>query len=274
MRPPFRWFGSKVRMAPALVALLPPHMHYVEPFAGSAAVLFAKPRSRLETLNDLDGEVVNVYRTLRTPELGRRLAELVELTPYCREEYEAAADALADGPVDDPLERARRFLVLAGMSIGRTTQGKTGWSYNIVHPRSAKSKRWAGLPDRLRACAERLEHVQVDALDWREVLARYDAPGTVFLLDPPYHPDVRPRSLGNYAHEMTAADHLELLEAVQQLKGAAVVTHYPHPAYDQALAGWHVVDVDSYADSANTGGPSARVERVWCSAPAAARLFA
>lgn len=87
-RPVLKYTGSKWRMADWIISLMPPHRSYLEPFFGSGAVFFKKPPSRIETINDLDGEIANLFRCVR--EKTEELARAVELTPYSREEYERA----------------------------------------------------------------------------------------------------------------------------------------------------------------------------------------
>ena len=100
---PFRYFGGKTRQAERIASLLPPHEHYVEPFAGSLAVLLAKPRSRMETVNDLDQDLMTFWRVLRDDPDG--LAAVMALTPHSRAEHGLAYD-LSSSMTD--LERARR----------------------------------------------------------------------------------------------------------------------------------------------------------------------
>lgn len=277
VKPPFRWFGSKTRLAPRLVSLLPEHDHYVEVFAGSAAVLFAKPRSRLETLNDIDREVVNLFSVLRDSLLTDRLLAAVELTPYARDEYAAAAWA----PDLDPVEQARRFLVRTGQAVGNAGgidgRSSSGWSYTITRSAvgASRSRRWELLPGRLAACADRLVGVQIDSIDWRDVLTKYDRPGVVMFVDPPYEHSTRPATTAAYAHEMTSADHDALVAALLDLRHAeAIVTHYPHETYDHLTAsGWHVQDMASHADNATAKAQVERTERVWSSRPPPGTLF-
>jgi len=106
MRPPITWHGGKARLAPAIIAQFPPHRAYVELFGGSGAVLLAKPRSRIETYNDLDGGLVNLFRVLRNEDTFELLARALSFTPYSRVEFDLAAE-----PTDEPVERARRFIV-------------------------------------------------------------------------------------------------------------------------------------------------------------------
>jgi DNA adenine methylase len=116
LRPPFAYYGGKTKLAGTIAALLPDHLHYVEPFAGSLAVLLAKPRSRMETVNDLDGALINFWRVLRDRPL--ELARVCALTPHSRAEWEACADL----DTGDDLEQARRVWV-------RLSQGRSGRFY-------------------------------------------------------------------------------------------------------------------------------------------------
>lgn len=261
MKPPVRWFGSKTLLASKIIDLMPTHSHYVEVFAGSAAVLFAKSRSPLETLNDLDDRIVNLFSVLRDPGAAAELERQVWLTPYGRSEFNAAKGSTSV----DPVERARCFLVCAIQAVGNAGEG---WSYTVNESAlsAARSHRWVALPARLQACAERLRGVQVDSVDWRVALQRYDKPGVLLFVDPPYHPEVRPNSMGSYRHEFTAADHGELVAALNELRHAkAMVTHYPHPLYDSL--GWEYVDLNAAADNATAKRQDARVERVYISHP-------
>ena len=106
LKPPFEYYGGKAHLAPKIAALLPPHDHYVEPFAGSLAVLLAKEPSRAETVNDLDGDLVTFWRVLR--DRPEELERVCALTPHSVEEFVAAADR-ADC---DELEAARRVFVV------------------------------------------------------------------------------------------------------------------------------------------------------------------
>ncbi len=261
MRPPVRWFGSKTMIASHIVDRMPTHRHYVEVFAGSAAVLFAKSRSPLETINDLDDRIVNLFSVLRDTEAADELERRIWLTPYSRCEFQAAKDQDSD----DPIERARCFLVTAVQAVGNAGEG---WSYtaNESAVSAARSHRWATLPSRLAACAGRLRGVQVDSIDWRLAIERYDKPGCLLFLDPPYHPEVRPTSMGTYRHEFGPDDHVELVDALRSLRHAkAMVTHYPHPVYDSL--GWAHIDLTSAADNATAKRQEARVERLYMSDP-------
>src|SRR3546814_17290747 len=101
--PVIRYHGGKFRLAPWVIQHFPPHRCYVEPFGGAAGVLIQKPRAYAEVYNDMDGDIVNLFRVLRSQGASAMLTEALALTPYARDEFDAAYE-----PTDDPVERARR----------------------------------------------------------------------------------------------------------------------------------------------------------------------
>lgn len=265
---PFPYFGGKQRIAPLLVESFPAHEHYVEAFAGSLSVLLAKPRSRMETVNDLDGDIMTFWRVLR--EQPGELARVCALTPHSRAEHQASRER--DG-LDD-LERARRIWV--ALTQGRAGQlQRTGWRYYIS--RSTSSIGMPGYLDayveRMAAAAERLHHVSLECRPALEVIAAYGArPECLLYVDPPYLADVRggPGSTNAYRHEMkTPAEHAELLEHLLDARSAVVLSGYAHPLYDDALAGWDRIEIPAFTGQGNhTPGTSGRrTEVVWSNRP-------
>src|SRR4051812_1578874 len=119
-RPVLRYHGGKWRIAPWIIEHFPPHLMYVEPFAGAASVLLRKPRVDFEVYNDLDTDVVNVFRVLRDPAAASQLAEQLSLTPWSRREFEVSYEIS-----DDPVERARRTLIRSFMGHGTTWRQKS-----------------------------------------------------------------------------------------------------------------------------------------------------
>lgn len=157
--PPFAYYGGKTTLAARIVDALPGHRHYVEPFAGSLAVLLAKPPALFETVNDLDQHVMTFWRVLR--DRGAELARVCYLTPHSRAEHQACHDqpvnagdtAQPDGPVDpsDELEVARRVWVMLTQGRGGTLR-KTGWR----HFQNPGSRGPTSIPDYLTAYVERM----------------------------------------------------------------------------------------------------------------------
>ncbi|WP_338010528.1 MULTISPECIES: DNA adenine methylase [Bacillales] len=137
---------------------MPEHTTYLEPYFGSGAVFFNKESSALETINDLDGDVVNLFKVIRDhPE---DLANKVRWTPYSREEYYNSYNVEGEG---DKLERARMFLVRCWMARGGKTSDRTGWKHNIdvsKPPNNRMPDEWSKVPDRILTVTDRLKRVQ------------------------------------------------------------------------------------------------------------------
>ncbi|HEX5567691.1 MAG TPA: DNA adenine methylase [Streptomyces sp.] len=265
LKPPFPYYGAKGRMASRIVDLIPEHRVYVEPFAGSAAVLFAKAPSPVEIINDLDSNVVTFFRALRDRE--DELVRALRFTPYAREEF-AAADLAEDG-LDD-VERARRFFI-------RTTQGhnaagsggRAGWS-NGIRARHTDATGTTNLVDRLYQIADRLRAVVVEHRDAREVIAAHDAPDTVFYLDPPYLSGTR-QCGRDYAHEADSEDfHRALAAAIRGVQGTVLLSGYPSPLYEELYAGWDRLEVAVHRAATNSRGRTdvpRGIEVIWSNRP-------
>jgi DNA adenine methylase len=278
-RSPFPWFGGKQKLADDIIALFPAHAVYVEVFGGGASVLLSKRPANLDVYNDLDEGVVNFFRCLRDePE---RLVPLLELTPYSRSEWQVARDTWFK--IEDSVERARRWYVVASQSFGamvakdRHPNGERahgrGWGgerLGRMHLNRAAST--ANRIDNLWRFVERMRLVQIESLDWRACIERYDHEDCLFYLDPPYVAGTR--RAGGYEYELTDDDHAELVERVLGLDGVAIVSGYEHPIYEPLVAGGfarHEFDVISTAGqrSADTARDR-RIEVVWASPRAAA----
>ncbi len=171
MRTPLTYYEGKQRLAARIVALMPLHDVYLEPFAGGAAVLFAKPRAARETLNDLDGRVVRFWRALR--DRPEELARAVALTPYSRREWETCRAAV---DVDDDVEASRRFLVVGGSVVQSRRDGLEPAVDPGGSPRCWQAGCWENLPEKLAAAAARLSGVALEHGDAIYLIARYDEP--------------------------------------------------------------------------------------------------
>jgi DNA adenine methylase len=261
MRPPVPYFGGKMRLAADMARLMPPHGHYVEPFAGSLAVLLAKPRVPHETVNDIDGDLMTFWRVLR--DQPDDLARACALTPHSRAEH-AASQTPAPGPLPD-LERARRVFV--ELTQGRAAlRTRTGWRhYQDPGGTSCGMPGYLdGYARRIHPAAERLAGVSLECRPALDLVAAYGRhPDVLLYLDPPYLPATR--SDGSYTHELSAADHGDLIDACLAARSAVMLSGYPSPLYDDALRGWDRVEI---ATNTGQGGTwSARTEVVWCNRP-------
>ena len=244
-RPTMRYHGGKWRIAPWIIRHFPPHRIYVEPYCGAASVLLRKPRCHAEVINDLDGRVVNLFRVLRSPILAAELERQIRLTPFAREEFERAWDE-----TDDPIENARRLLIRSFMGFGSTSlrPRRTGFRARTYQRNVPGPQDWATWPEQIKAFTERLQRVLIENKPALDVIRLHDSPTTLFYIDPPYLPDNRSTHGKAYLHEMTPADHGELLETVLSIDGMAVISSYKNKLYDHTLTGWQIVEKEAIAN--------------------------
>lgn len=269
MKPPFPYFGGKSRMADVIVAAMPPHDVYLEPFAGSLAVLFAKPPARHEIVNDADQSIVTFFRVLR--DQPEELERVCRLTPYARAEFEAA-DHTAEDLTD--LEVARRLWCRTNQSFGRTSRMTTGWSLsrnqNVGSPATMTRR-----VDRFAPCAERLRSVAIEHCDAVEMIERLASPGCVVYADPPYLAATRTSAAGgDYRHEMGAADdHERLAEVLHDVDGTVFLSGYHSALYDRLYGDWDRLEIETFAQSSNGANApqkrNKRLEVVWSNRPIA-----
>lgn len=230
---------------------------------GGCAVLLRKPRSYAEVYNDLDDEVVGYFRVLRNRAQAAELLRRLELTPFARTEFLASYE-----DTEDPIERARRLVVRSFMGHGSTSvalRRKTGFRSGIHSRRGTTAAAdWARLPDALQAIVDRMQGVAIENRPALELIERDDAPDTLFYVDPPYVHETRSQkrqggSLEHaYKHELTDAEHVQLLEALRACNGLVVLSGYAHPLYDERLGDWRRIEMEAYAD-----GGQARTEVLW-----------
>ena len=250
---PFKWVGGKSRLRKAIIPLLPPHTCYVEPFAGAAWVLFGKPPSPVEVLNDIDQELINFFRVVL--EQPQELIAAFRWELVSRAEFERLASL--DLSEMSPIQRAHRFYYLI----------MAGWGGEAAYPRfqtaisdGGHGNRLAGalknLEQRLLPIHQRLSTVLIEGLDWRECIDRYDRPKTVMYLDPPY-----PGNGANYRHNMRGiGDHRELADRLQSTRCRWVLSSYDTPEVYQ-MFGDCVISPVTAASGMKTGGKEAHSGR-------------
>jgi len=264
--PPFAYYGGKTTKAAVIADLLPAHRHYVEPFAGSLAVLLAKPRVPFETVNDLDAALMTFWRVLR--DRGAELAEACYQTPHSRAEHLAAYElTTVDGGELPELEVARRVWVQLAQGVGGTRR-RTGWR----HFQDPGVRSTVSMPDYLAAyvarmapALDRLRQVSLEARPALDVIADYGRHSEVCIYaDPPYLGSTR--SSRQYAVEMSAAsEHKALATALHDCRAAVVLSGYPSQLYDALYADWHRLDFAAFTGQANTEGR--RTEALWSNRP-------
>lgn len=256
MKKVLKYPGSKWNIAPELVSMIPQHHSYLEPFFGSGAVLFSKKPSNIETINDLDHEVVNLFQCIR--ENPDELSRLVVSTPYSREEYDATYDSCVAS--EDPYEKARNFLIRCWQGYGFRTNGyKVGWKNDVQgRERAYALQCWYHLPEAIVEVAERLRRVQIENRPAIEMIERFNYPNVFMYLDPPYVLGTRTGNRKQYAYEMTDADHEELLKLILQNNAKIMISGYESDLYNEYLAGWKKRNFPSCAE-----GGKPRTETVW-----------
>lgn len=274
---PIKWWGGKSYLAPRIVDLMPRHLHYVEPYGGGLAVLLEKdpfdPRHQWgdashekgvsEVVNDVYRPLQNFWDVLQCEAAFCRFQRIIEATPFSEVEFERAETRMV------PL--CRRDVEAAVAFFVRCRQSRAG-SFEDFAPLSRNRTRrlqneqasaWWNAVDGLAAVHARLKRVVIYCKDALEVIGQQDGEKTLFYLDPPYLHSTRV-STGNYAHEMSEADHQAMLTTIRQCQGAVMLSGYPNRLYDRALHDWNRHDFA--IDNKAAGGRSKRVmtEAVWC----------
>jgi len=268
-----KYFGSKNRIADKIISLFPENyrdMTYLEPFFGSGVVFFKKSPSLIETINDMNGDVYNLFYQIR--ENGNKLAELIEYTPWSREEYEAS---FKNEEIND-LEKARKFLVRCWFSIGSELSGntlsdKTGWRHNIKTD-AGYIEEFKKLPNKIIEAADRLKVkpgniVQIENRDAFTLIEKYNRENVLMYLDPPYVLNTR-KHKKYYSHEMTNEDHILLCEHINNSKAKIILSGYENEIYDKQLKYFNKTSVNGYDGKGNK-----RQEILWMNYKASKELF-
>jgi DNA adenine methylase len=255
-RPLVRYHGGKWMLAPWIISHFPEHRAYTEPYGGGGSVLLRKPRSYAEIYNDLDHEIVNLFRVAR--DQGDELVRLCELTPFAREEFVESYE-----PIDEPLEQARRTLVRSFMGFGSASVSKqvSGFRANSNRSGTTPAHDWQNYPEALKLTIQRLRGIVIENRSAIDVIKQHDSDSTLHYVDPPYVKSTRYLGSGThcYRHEMEDGDHRELAELLHAVKGMVVLSGYPCDLYDKELyADWVRVERQAFAD-----GAKQRTEVVW-----------
>lgn len=251
--------GSKWNIAKQLTELIPAHHSYVEPFFGSGALFFNKPSSNIETINDLEHDVVNLFLCIQ--ENAEKLARLIMTTPYSREMYDSTFNCeehIAEGTGEDPYRKALVFLIKCWQGHGFRTNGyKVGWKNDVQGRESMYALwNWYRLPEWVIMIAERLRKVQIENRPALEVIERFNYENVFMYLDPPYLLKIRAGK--QYRHEMTDVGHEEFLKIALQSRAKIMISGYESSMYNDYLKDWNKVCFKSCAEH---GG--SRTEVIW-----------
>lgn len=222
--------GGKWRIADWIISHFPPHKVYCEPFFGSGAVFFSKAADYIETINDIDGNIVNLFRVCR--EHPEKLARALELTPWAREEFVSCHEMKCE----DTIEWARRTVVRYHQSFGTSNCSRNSWRNVQTYGGPRCASMWNYLPEAVRSACTRLKEAQIENMDAIELIRRYDDKDTLLYLDPPYPEALRKKNI--YKYEMTDELHEELLTAVLKSKSKIIISSYDNELYNERLRGW------------------------------------
>jgi DNA adenine methylase len=282
------WFGGKGKMIAKLMRHVPQGGRpYCEPYMGAASLFFARKPAPVEVLNDLDGDLVNLFRCLQDKEKFEELRHRIRYTLYSRSEFGRALDILNDDSVTDPVQRAWAFFTAKNQGINGIGMsiGNWGRTFDSAGGMAKTTIKWMMHLSMLDDWHLRLLRVQIDNRDALEVIRYWDNPEAVFYVDPPYHQDTR-KTRQFYAVEQDHNHHEQLVETLLACKGAVVLSGYDHPVYAPlADAGWTVTRYETACHAAGRGRGSGlqgigaakekapRVEVVWANPKAEEAMF-
>jgi DNA adenine methylase len=261
---PLKWHGGKYYLAPKIVALMPPHIHYVEPFAGGLSVLLSKnPDEVSEVVNDLHRDLTNFWNVLKSESDFAKFHRIVETTPFSQVEWESAREKLE---LPDPAERAAAFFVLCRQSLsGRMAQFAPLTRNRLRRRMNEQVSAWINAVEGLPAVHARLRRVVILNRPAVEVIQMQEGPNTLFYLDPPYMHETRYNTDEYGDHEMSSDDHRELLECLSRCKGKFMISMYMHQMYDDFAkrCGWNRFDFDLPNNAAGGASKRRMMECVW-----------
>lgn len=256
---PLKWHGGKHYLAKQIVQLMPEHIHYVEPFFGGGSVLLNKSAEGVsEVVNDVHKELTNFWRVLQDEKKFAKFSRIVEAVPFSQVEWEDSHQR-AESSVKEAVRffircrqsRAGKFDCFATMSRNRTRRKM-----------NEQASSWLTAVEALPAVANRLKRVVIMCDEATKVIRMQDGKNTLFYLDPPYVHESRVTT-SDYDFEMSADQHVELLETIENCKGSVILSGYPNDLYESRLKNWRVVDIiiDNKASSAKE--KPRKTERIW-----------
>lgn len=250
MKAILKYPGAKNRIAAWITKHIPKHKVYCEPFFGSGAVFFNKKPCYNEILNDIDYEVYNFFKVLRTE--SSELVEAISLTPYCRTEYETAYQSATANDV----EQARLFAIKCWQGFGCGNKYKNGFRRGIGATSPNPAKAWNELPDTLRVAAERIKNAQIEHKDAIELIKSLRGEETFVYVDPPYLLSTRKKYL--YNHELDDEYHVRLLNALCDSDCKVMISGYDNDLYNKYLKGWRKESKNTTAECSVE-----RTETIW-----------
>jgi DNA adenine methylase len=252
---PVMWYGGKGNLARRLMPHLPPGKVYVEPYCGAASMFWHLQEPRpVEVLNDLDGEIINLFRCLQDKAAFEELMHRLIWTPYSLDEFRRALQTPLDAP---PIDRAWALFVRQNQGFGGVaeTEGHWGRTFTSTRGMAGLASNFRGRIKLLTRWHDRLTRVQLDSRDALKVIRYWDSADTVFYLDPPYVTGTRVKGTTDvYSHEQDDEHHAELVELLLSIEGQAMLSGYAHEIYvPLEHAGWERIELATTSSAASRG---------------------
>jgi len=229
-KPLFPWMGGKSRLASSIIPLFPAHSCYVEVFAGAGGIFFAKSPSQVEVLNDINGEIVNLYRVVK-----HHLEELYKQFKWVlvsRDQWSWLRDTPPETLTD--VQRAARFLYLQKLAFGGRATGQTFGTAATTRPKF----NLLTLENDLVDAHARLSQVTLEQGDWEKMFERYDRPDTLFYCDPPYY------ETAGYGTEFGVDQYEQMARLGLECKGKVVISLNDHPVVREIFEGFEIHSKD------------------------------
>lgn len=258
LRSPLKWHGGKSYLARRIVALMPEHAVYVEPFFGGGNVLLNKQPAELEVAGDLNSRLVGLWRAIRVSEA---LPGMIASTHYCQAVFDDAKKSLHSS---DPDVSAWAFLVRNRMSRGGLDK-TFAWSDRLRGGRPGDVNAWETIKAELPSIGARMTDVFILCADALELVRRYDSESTLFYLDPPYVHDTRTAKAAYGEFEMSFEAHEELLKRLTRIQGKFLLSGYDSPLYGHYAIhhDWRCVEFEIANNSGQGKTKQRRIECVW-----------
>ncbi|MEW6332085.1 MAG: DNA adenine methylase [Pseudomonadota bacterium] len=243
------WIGGKGRLASTIIEKFPAHSCYVEAFCGAAAIFFAKQPSEVEVLNDINGELVNLYRVIQ-----HHLEEFVLQFKWAltsRQVYEWEKKKPPETLTD--IQRAARFYYLQKLSFGGRVDGQNFGTATT----SGSRLNLLRLEEDLSQAHLRLHQVYVENLPWHEVIAKYDRPHTLFYLDPPYW------ETEGYGVDFGIEQYQRMAELAKSVEGSMLISLNDHPEMRRIFDGLYMDNLEITYTVGGGSGSVARELLIW-----------
>ena len=265
---PLKWHGGKHYLAKRIIELMPPHIHYVEPFFGGGSVLLQKPYEGVsEVVNDRHRYLINFWKTLRDELAFGVFRSECERTEFGTEAWQEALNRESGKPILAPPDPYAAHAFFVKMRQSRQGIGKDFATLTRNRTRRGMNEQvssWLTAIEGLPEVHARLKRVVILNDDACKVIRQQDGPNTFFYCDPPYLHETR-ASTGEYEHEMSVEQHEELLKALGGIEGKFVLSGYPSKLYEQHQAGngWRRVDIEIDNKASSAKVKEKKTECLW-----------